>query len=294
MQRSPRATHDRRSACGRSRRAPGAGRVRRQRHAGRRIEDRPQRRGDRRIVARAVMPIAPWPTAGRNRGVEQARRPIGEAQTLQPGHRQDRRIDLTALELRQAASRHCRAASHIARSGRSRSSCALAPQRRGADARPAAARAGRSRLGETTRRARPRAADSRRSEPLRQKGRQILREWTARSMRRASSALSISLVKSPLPPLRPAARLNQVAAGPDDDGLDRRRLRRHAPSAEPRRDLSRLRQRQRAAARADFKRRRALAAKNQELPIPYNLGLSLTKGMRKGFTAFSHWRHVLQ
>ena len=99
-----RARHGRRSGCGRSRRARPAAPARRATQAlvgGSSIAASSARIGA--SSARHSTPIAPWPTAGSiSSGVEHHAAGGLEPQAVQPGQRQQRRVDLAGRELAQA------------------------------------------------------------------------------------------------------------------------------------------------------------------------------------------------
>ena len=154
-----------------------------------------------------------------------------------------------------AASRRCRAASTTFRSGRSRRSQRLPAQRRRCrPPRRAAAPAKRLRLAADERVARVLALAGTPPAPG-PSGRTVgmsLAECTARSIAPSQQRLLDLLGEQALAAgLRQRPVLDAVAGGADHHELDPRPARSHAPRPAPSRTMPRLRQRQRAAARAD-------------------------------------------
>ena len=258
------ASHGRRSACGRSRRARRGTRARRQ--------ARSRCRHDR--CARAVRACACRSRAPRCRS-RPARPPAG----IHRASQDRRRVRVASPSRFRPASASMVASTSPSSSLRSRVSTLprsgttlqigpralghrLPAQRGGAERRALRqiARAMRALRLMNTSRASSRARQAASISPAGSTVGMSLAECTARSMRPSSSASSISLVNSPLPPTSASGRSwMRVAGGADDDDLDRL-LARAQRRRQPRAHHARLHQRQRAAARADAQGRRWIAS----------------------------------
>ena len=184
--------------------------------------------------------------------VEQCRRGSRAGRAASSRRRQATSRPLRRPRACASASPRCRAAARSARSGRKRLHHRLPPQRGGADhraARQIAQALWPWRLMKASRASsRGKNADSTR--PGGSTVGMSFDECTARSMAPLSSASSISLVNSPLPPVVERTVLDRVAGGADDFDLDPRGVE-AAGQGEAALHLARLHQRQRRAARAD-------------------------------------------
>ena len=216
----------------------------------------------RRIVDRGTR-CRPRP--GRRRAASRLPAPAcrhAQAEPLEPGQREQGRLDLAGLALGAAACRHCRAAVTISRSGRRCSSCALPAQRGGADDRTLRQVGDASDVARDQHVARILARQERGDhQPGRQRRRHVLHavhgDIDAPRQQRLldlldEQALAAGFGQRPV--------LDRVAGGPDHHDLDRigRGERRHGRGERVAHQAG-LGQRQLAAARAEAEERSAMA-----------------------------------
>ena len=234
-----RASHGRRSASGRSRRARPGRRARSATAVD--VSAWSMRASSSRVrvsSARVSMPMAPWPTAGRNSStcmtcVARSR----QAEPLQAGERQQRGVDLAVLELAQPRLDIAAQRRHV-EVGPQPLGDRLPPQRGGADRGAARQFGERFRLAADEHVARVLALEAGRQHagPAAKTVGMSLAECTARSMRRSMQRLLDLLGEQALAAdlgQRPV--LDRVAGGADDHEFDR------APRRRPGRRASRAR-----------------------------------------------------